>query len=155
MIEGYTYERKNIFKDFVNTLYQQRISYSKKDPRNLICKLILNTLQGRFGLSPRLEKHVFHNSWILYPDNILDVTPMDKGIELISLENIKNQNLRDTKSVIDISLPIAMAVAAYARMDMANIKMKYKDFLFYSDTDSIFFLSVPLPDELVNSKLGS
>ena len=32
--------------------------------------------------------------------------------------------------------------------------MKYKDFLFYSDTDSIF-LSVPLPDELVNSKLGS
>jgi hypothetical protein len=38
-------------------------------------------------------------------------------------------------------------------MDMANIKMKYKDFLFYSDTDSIF-LSIPLPDYLVNGKLG-
>lgn len=153
MIEGYTYERNNIFKDFVNTLYQQRMSYSKKDPRNLICKLILNTLQGRFGLSPILEKHIFQNPRSLYPDNILDVTSLDNGMELISLSDVKNKNLRDPKSLIDISLPIAMAVAAYARMDMANIKMKYKDSLYYSDTDSIF-LDIQLPEEIVNNGLG-
>ena len=36
VIEGYIYERKNIFKDFVTKLYQQRMNYSKKDPRNLM-----------------------------------------------------------------------------------------------------------------------
>jgi hypothetical protein len=113
VIEGYIYERKNIFKDFVTKLYQQRMNYSKKDPRNLICKLILNTLQGRFGLSPRLEKHMFHNNFSLYPDNITDVTPLDNGMELISLSNIKNQDLKDPSSLIDISLPIA---APYGRL---------------------------------------
>src|SRR5258708_20044081 len=91
---------------------------------------------GRFGLSPRLDKHVFQNSFSLYPDNTLDVVSFDNGMELISLSDIKNQNLSDTKSVIDISLPIAMAVAAYSRMDMVNIKIKFKYQLYYSYSNS-------------------
>jgi hypothetical protein len=39
-------------------------------------------------------------------------------------------------------------------MEMASIKMEYKDQLYYSDTDS-FFSSVPLPENLVNNKLGA
>ena len=50
-------------------------------------------------------------------------------------------------------LALRGAVAAYGRIEMANIKMKYQDTLYYSDTDSIF-LDVPLPEDLVKNKLG-
>lgn len=46
---GYKFERKNIFKDYVETLYNLRLQYLKSNPLNLIAKLLLNSLYGRFG----------------------------------------------------------------------------------------------------------
>jgi DNA polymerase type B, organellar and viral len=47
---GYKFERKNIFKDYVTKLYNLRLQYPKSNPLNLIAKLLLNSLYGRFGM---------------------------------------------------------------------------------------------------------
>jgi hypothetical protein len=47
---GYTFKRKNIFKGYVGILYRFRLQYSKSNPLNLIAKLLLNSLYGRFGM---------------------------------------------------------------------------------------------------------
>lgn len=56
VIEAVLYERGQIFKDYVSNLYLMRQSYAKSDPRNLICKLLLNSLYGRFGMDPHLTE---------------------------------------------------------------------------------------------------
>jgi hypothetical protein len=44
----------------------------------------------------------------------------------------------DTSGSTNISIGLASAVTSYARIFMSEIKMKYKDHLYYSDTDSAF-----------------
>ena len=48
---GYTFDKGNIFHDYVSILYEMRKTYSKKDPMNLIAKLLLNSLYGKFGMN--------------------------------------------------------------------------------------------------------
>ena len=55
VLEGVLFERGNIFKKYVSTLYKLRKSFKKDDPRNMICKLLLNSLYGKFGMSPHLH----------------------------------------------------------------------------------------------------
>jgi hypothetical protein len=51
VIWGYTFKKGYIFKDYVDKLYNFRLTFPKSDPRNLSCKLLLNSLYGRFGAS--------------------------------------------------------------------------------------------------------
>lgn len=48
---GYTFERGFIFKDYIDSLYNIRLQYPKSDPMNLVAKLLLNSLYGRFGMN--------------------------------------------------------------------------------------------------------
>ena len=48
---GYTFDRGNIFNEYVSILYEMRKTYSKKDPMNLVAKLLLNSLYGKFGMN--------------------------------------------------------------------------------------------------------
>lgn len=68
----------------------------------------------------------------------------------------ERKKLMKKVNYLQISLPIAAAVTAYARM----LIYKYKDFiiknggvLYYSDTDSIFS-SIPLPADMISDELG-
>ena len=47
---GYLFHFEYIFKDFVDDVFKLRQSYAKDHPMNLVCKLILNSLYGRFGM---------------------------------------------------------------------------------------------------------
>jgi hypothetical protein len=47
---GYNIKANNIFKDYVKTLYALRSEYPSGHPLNLIAKLLLNSLYGRFGM---------------------------------------------------------------------------------------------------------
>jgi hypothetical protein len=55
--------------------------------------------------------------------------------------------------LLEISTPIAMFTTAYARMLMADYKIKYANNLYYSDTDSLI-LDCPLPGDMVGKELG-
>lgn len=154
--EGYHWpERDYIFKDYVDTLYTLRLAFDKQDPRNLICKLLMNSLYGRFGLSPHQEEYSFKEIQSKVSDNLL-VNKLEVGNNnLFGYLNSKNQDLSKYSygNNISISLPISLITSAYARMFMSKIKMKFSDYLYYSDTDSVV-TSIPLPPHMVGSELG-
>lgn len=50
VIRGYKFRSEVIFKEFIEKLYNLRLQYSKDNPLNLICKLLMNSLYGKFGM---------------------------------------------------------------------------------------------------------
>jgi hypothetical protein len=156
IIRGYIFERKNIFKKYVNCLYDIKKKSDKDSVNYLIAKLLLNSLYGRFGMSPLLENHLIVSPHItekmINSDNIIvkNVVNLKKsGKELITFfdDKITNNNRR-----INVSIPISIAVTAYGRIFMSIFKMKFleKDIkLYYSDTDCVH-----IDKELDNKFLG-
>ena len=59
--KGYFFKKEDIFSKFVEDLYNLRLQYSKGSPLNYTCKLIMNSLYGRFGMRPILTKQEFIN----------------------------------------------------------------------------------------------
>jgi len=47
---GYLFDKALIFKDYIQNLYNIRLSYPKTDPLNYTAKIIMNSLYGRFGM---------------------------------------------------------------------------------------------------------
>ena len=128
---GYSFERKNIFKDYVNTLYKLRLEYPKSDPLNLIAKLLLNSLYGRFGMIdsfPTIE--IVNNNDVL---DIIDEFKNDEIKNIIELGNKSmiiyrthqaniNNMLDGNKQTHNVSIAIASAITAYARIHMSQFK---------------------------------
>jgi hypothetical protein len=56
IIKGYEFRKGNIFKDYVNKMYELRLQYSKGEAINLIAKLLLNSLYGKFGMKSETTK---------------------------------------------------------------------------------------------------
>lgn len=56
---GYLFNRENIFEKYVSTLYSIKKNSAKKSAQYIISKLLLNTLYGRFGMSPDLSTSLF------------------------------------------------------------------------------------------------
>lgn len=62
---GYLFEKANIFKDYVDFLYNLRSQYPKSDPLNYIAKILLNSLYGRFGMDDNFaEINVIHKDYL-------------------------------------------------------------------------------------------
>jgi hypothetical protein len=157
---GYKFERKIIFKDYVETLYNLRLQYPKSNPLNLIAKLLLNSLYGRFGMIDSfpnidiMDVSDFIKFEELFSDDIIDFVQLDNKIMVIYRSNQKNINtlLDGHKESHNVSIAIASAITAYARIHMSQFKNNSDYNLFYSDTDSIY-IDKPLSEDLVNSKI--
>lgn len=111
-------------------------------------------LETYYGLK---EKTVFNNNKVLvsyqqHPD-IEDLNWKLKN-NIISSTEFKNlvEKLDKSNSDMNISVHIASAITAYARIYMHKFKNKYKDSLYYSDTDSLI-LNKQLNDEMVSDKI--
>jgi hypothetical protein len=151
ILEGVTFDKTNIFEDFIKSLYDQRLQYPKGDPRNLIAKLLMNTQYGRYGMSPYIESYSIMDKIDLNENtNYLDSLDLGNK-ELISIRKIKNQE--NNNFMMNISIGIASAVTAYSRIVINKLKLQFAENLLYSDTDSIF-TDVPIPDNLINNELG-
>ena len=147
---GYFFNKGDLFSKFVDNLYHERSKYPKGSAMNYTCKLIMNSLYGRFGMHPITNKQEF-----VTLDRFKELTITNEIIDILDLgENgffvtYKDENLinKDYK----ISIGIASAVTAYARVYMSKFKNNFK--LFYSDTDSIF-IDTDLPNILVGNEIG-
>ena len=151
---GYTFEKANIFKDYVETLHNIRKNYPTDDPMNYIAKILLNSLYGRFGMDDNfinvdlIHKDYFQDFENKFFDNIINIENFDdyKLVQYKFKEIIENQ-----ESTHNISIAIAAAITAYSRIHMTFFKNNPNINLYYSDTDSAYVDS-PLPDELVDNK---
>jgi hypothetical protein len=122
----------------------------------IISKLLLNSLYGRFGMSPYKENHKilrgeeaisnFYNDNSLIISDSLELSP---EVELVSYITKTDED----DSLENINVSIASSITSYARIHMSELKLKYSDNLYYSDTDSID-LDVKLEDKYISNNLG-
>ena len=150
------YEKKDlIFKKYVNYLYNMRIKHKSGDPMNLICKLLLNSSYGKFGM-----KH--SSNYIEIVDNT-KTNDFEHKIRNKKNSQIINFDIINEKTIYEIEevdvynkysgVHVASAITAYARIEIDKYKRMPNIELYYSDTDSIFCQNA-LKAELVGEKLG-
>ena len=134
--EIYSFEANNIFSDFVNFFYNLRREYQKKgDSREIMCKLILNSLYGKFGqrdYSKRVE-------------NRAEVTRITRDTDWESTYELKLWNHhkgaylleKEPSQICENSFaPIAAFVTSYGRVELLKAIEATDE--IYCDTDSIF-----------------
>jgi hypothetical protein len=91
----------------------------------------------------------------IYRDDILDFIEFNNHY-LVTTKNSELDSELGTDDIHNISIPIAAAVTAYARIHMSQFKNNpLFPNLYYSDTDSLYF-DGPIPIDFVDqSKLGA
>ncbi len=134
---GYLFEKKIIFKEYINDLFKMKQSVSKDDPMYQITKILMNSLFGRMGLRQELTEYKFMdkleiekfslNSNVKIKD-IIELQDSQKSL-VITIKNSDEVNLKS-------SVAIAAAITAYARMEMAPLLLDEELDILYIDTDS-------------------
>jgi hypothetical protein len=61
VLNGYKFNRGDIFSKYVSTLYNLRLTYTKDNPMNLIAKLLMNSLYGKFGMKTDITEVIVIN----------------------------------------------------------------------------------------------
>ena len=149
ILSGYLFTSEDLFSDYVETFYKVKENLEKDSPMYLIAKMLLNSLYGRFGINPNLEKHIIASKKDI--DNKLktDTAYLDDLIDLddFVICTFDNSNTRNVNS----NVAIASFVTAYARILMSKFMNLNHIKLFYTDTDSVF-TDKPLDKTLVDSK---
>ncbi len=124
---------------------------------NYVCKLLLNSLYGRFAMKPILSKSQFFNvneEINISNKDILDIQNITEDVDLITFSLKKEGEVQTDIDIYSInSIGIASAVAAYGRVIMSQFKNNPLFKLFYTDTDSAY-IEGKLPDNLVGTELG-
>lgn len=121
----------NFFKDFVKDLYSKRLKYKKEgnDVMQMTCKLLLNSLYGKFAQNVQEETKIIH-------DNELTLNVYDEWEQVNEIRDnfyaLKRKVKRPLSSFI---LPVwSSYVTSYARIKLH--KALPKD-IIYMDTDSL------------------
>ena len=81
IMKGYKFEKGIIFKNYIDFLYSLRSQYSRTHPLNLIAKILLNSLYGRFGMNEITMKYE-----IISKEEFLEISE-DKILDFIEIEN--------------------------------------------------------------------
>lgn len=87
-------------------------SVSPGDPIYIIYKLLLNSLYGRFGMSPETENHIIisnDNEQFLLYHKILNVLDLNNGNSLLTY-NMKETSHNTHNTNLNISIPIAASI---------------------------------------------
>lgn len=157
--KGYIFEKANIFYKYVEAIYKIKQNSTPGSFWYIIAKLLLNSLYGRFGMDPDVpeskiiaKEHFdsWNNSNHIKVAEIIDLDE-NLWVKYSKFENTsvdKNHNLAP-----NISVPIAAAVTAYARIDMSKYIMDNPDRILYIDTDGIK-ITKKLPEDQVGPELG-
>ena len=150
ILEGYIFEPTTIFTEYVNKIFQIKLKSDANNPMYIISKLLLNTLYGRFGLSPNQLTH-----------EVVTNNNINQRINELNIENLQNIISFGDNYIISysksfskiplINVGIAAAISANARVYMTEFKNNPNYILLYTDTDSYFTLN-PLPSHLVDDK---
>ena len=167
IIKGYEFQTGDIFSEYINTMYNLRLEYEKGQPLNLIAKLLMNSLYGKFGmrlestkvemfnLADEFESNLFKDLVELYGKTVKDFIKLDNFIVTVrdSLLNYEYNENEDMFHGVDINVSIASAITAGGRMWMSYFKNNPNFKLYYSDTDSAV-VDKELPSFMVGPELG-
>lgn len=159
ILKGYQFERGNIFSGYVDRMFNLRSEYDKTHPMNLIAKLLLNSLYGKFGmkientmveifnLNTEAGKLALKNLLDTAPNSVKDFIEFDSNKYLFVRNTLADLLNEDNYHGSDVNIAIASTISAGARIFMSAFKNNPLYNLFYSDTDSIVI------DKLLNPRL--
>ena len=167
IIKGYKFETAIIFDKYVEKMASIRASYPKSDPMNLIAKLLMNSLYGKFGMkSENTSIEIFDTTDLkqnaqlqstldLYGDSLKDYVKLNQYHLLVkpSLAKTVREGDDDIFHGVDVNVAIASAVTAGGRLYMSHFKNRYDFRLYYSDTDSII-INKELNSYFIGSEVG-
>lgn len=138
-ISGYKFKSTTeLFKKYIDKWMKEKIEGKKEHNkgREKTAKLMLNSLYGKFALSPRVKgKYPYYDS-----EN--DFVKYQMGKE---------------ESRCPIYIPVGTFITAWARYKTISSAQKVYDRFIYADTDSLHLEGLELPEELeIDSyKLGA
>lgn len=157
---GYLFDSAKPFIDYVETIYKIRINNAKGTPLNLIAKLLLNSLYGRFGISPlnyeTVITDIINLDMYINKFSVIDVIELDNSkvlIQYTAYENDEDYFKVNRTTDKSISLPISIFTTSYARILISQFINKDDLELYYTDTDSLDFKGALTP-ELLGDWLG-
>jgi DNA polymerase type B, organellar and viral len=167
IFRGYQFNKGNLFKDYVNKLYNLRLQYPKGEAMNLIAKLLMNSLYGKFGMklemtkldiydtSSQEGKKSFKKALDTFGESIQDYIKIDDSFLIIRDTRLKLKYDEDLDMYHgqDINIAVASAITAGARVHVSFFKNNPLFNLYYSDTDSAV-TDKPLPKHMIGSELG-
>jgi len=167
ILKGYEFKTGDIFSEYINKMYNLRLEYPKGHPLNLIAKLLMNSLYGKFGMRLEITKvemfdcsdesgiNYFRSKLDLYGTTVQDYIKLDDTFIIIrnALTDIFYNDELDKYYGQDVNIAIASTITAGARIYMSVFKNRSNFKLYYSDTDSII-IDVELPAELIGESLG-
>lgn len=136
-----------IFRDYVDRLYRLRLE-NPETPLSLICKILLNSLYGKFAQNARREQLIqvedFDTIYAMIRGNAkLKPLDDDRGIFLA---------VQDSECAFE-HVGIAGTITSHARVSLYKGLLHAHDGLVYCDTDSVHTLQ-PFPDSIVDVGLG-
>ena len=137
--KGYLFSKENLFTSYVDNIYKIKVSSEKGSPWYIISKLLLNSLYGRFGMSPFLEEHkiLTDNEVMSLMEKDIDIHELIEFDNDLSLVSYSKDLSFDEPDSINVSLPVAAAVTSWSRIQMTLYLTKYEEDLCYIDTDGI------------------
>lgn len=112
ILKGYKYKgTKTLFKKYVKTMYNLRSMYIKDNPLNLIAKLLMNSLYGKFGLKATKtvveifdftkKRDINHLKKFLdtYGDNFDSYTPIDGRFIITDRKDVSNYHYTESQDL--------------------------------------------------------
>jgi hypothetical protein len=89
-----------------------------------------------------------------HAEDIINIVELDNKIMVIHRSSKKDLDtmLDNASETHNVSLPIASAITAYARIHMSQFKNNNDFNLYYSDTDSIY-IDKPLSEDLISETI--
>ncbi len=149
---AFSFERGNIFKDYVSEYYKIKETHPKFHPLRTIAKLMLNSLYGKFGQRADFIKTelVDGSTFLHINQNFKVANRMEMPHSQYYVEWI---NPQQSKAAIK-NVAISSAIASYARIFMHQLISNNQEHIFYTDTDSIISKSPDLKGIKIGKNIG-
>jgi len=145
ILEGYLFDSTNLFSEYIDNLFEIKLTTPKSSPMYTISKLLMNSLYGKFGIHQELPNYQILSKEQLVNKNYIDEISLSNNYKLVSLD----KDITNPQS----NVAIASAITAYARVHMSQFFNDPNHPVFYTDTDSAFTTN-PFPENLVGKDLG-
>jgi hypothetical protein len=131
VLQGYVFESESVlFGQYSRDLYRLRMS-DKNSPMGEACKLLMNSLYGKFGESPEKKALVCYSSFDelckLCWEGEIEIIDESKGI---AIQTIEKQSANE-------HVGIAATITSAARVQLHKAILSSTGKVWYCDTDSI------------------
>jgi hypothetical protein len=148
-IEGFWYTQTGkLFQGYVDTIYGIRMDAKERGDETLtfICKILLNSLYGKFGQKPEGTTYQVVRNQEEYRRLVKDKTK--------SVDNLGNFLAITEELPVEHRFPaISAFITARARIMIHTAIMAHKENFYYCDTDCMH-ISEPLDEEFIGKGLG-